>query len=146
MGKIKDILNFKGNTVYTIGPDTSVYEAVSEMVKHNTGSLVVIDGDNIAGIITERDYLRDIVLQGRSTETTKVKEIMSTKLVCVDPDRLINEGMAIMTERRIRHLPVIQGGKLVGIVSIGDLVKQQSKDQEAQINYLTDYIAGGYPR
>ena len=145
MGRVADLIRTKGNDVYTIESNASVYDAVESMVGHNVGSLLVVDGADVRGIITERDYLRDIVLRGRTSRTTEVREIMTTQVVFVEPSQTVEECMAIMTERRIRHLPVLEEGKLVGLVSIGDVVKQLSKDQRAEIRYLTDYITGRYP-
>jgi len=145
MGKVADILEKKGREVYTVTPDTMIYDAIERMVKHNVGSLLVTQGDELAGILTERDYLRDVALQGRSSKTTSVDAIMSPKLVCVDPNTETEQCMAVMSAKHIRHLPVIEGGKLAGIISIGDVVRQLSSDREAHIKYLTDYIAGSYP-
>jgi CBS domain-containing protein len=147
MGKISDIISRKGGTVYTIEADDTVLEAVRKMVAHNVGSLLVMEDDEIAGLITERDYLREVILRGRTSKETAVREIMTSKnqIVCVTPTCTLDEGMAVMTDRRIRHLPVLEANKLVGIVSIGDIVKQLSHEQRAEIKYLNDYITGKYP-
>jgi len=145
MGRVSDILRSKGSHIFSIGSDASVYDAVKEMVKHNVGALLVLDKDGVKGIITERDYLREIVLHGRTSKTTQVREIMTTEVVAVESARPIEECMAIMSERRIRHLPVVDDGALVGLVSIGDLVKQIADDREVEIRYLTEYITGRYP-
>ena len=145
MGRVADILRSKGNTIYSIRSDDSVFDAVSTMVRHNVGSLLVCDGDDVKGIVTERDYLREIVLRGRTSKSTLVREIMTTEVVAVEPGRPIEECMAVMTDRRIRHLPVVEEGALVGVISIGDLVKQIASDREVEIRYLTDYITGKYP-
>ena len=145
MGMIAHVLATKGTQVHTIRPTDTVYEAVKKMVEVNSGSLIVMDGDEVRGIITERDYLRNIVLAGRTSKETQVREIMTTKLVVVEPSTAVEEAMAIMTDRHIRHLPVIEHGKLSGIVSIGDLVKQISQDRKFELQYLTDYITGKYP-
>ncbi len=145
MGRVTDILKAKGSTIHSIGGDATVYDAVKRMVEHNVGALLVVHGEDAVGIITERDYLREIVLKGRTSRETRVEEIMSRRVVCVEPDRPVEECMAIMSERRIRHLPVVEGGRLVGLVSIGDLVKQRATDREFEIRYLTDYITGKYP-
>ncbi len=145
MGRVADLIRAKGHDVYTIESGASVYDAVKRMVDHNAGSLLVVDGGEIRGIITERDYLREIVLKGRTSKTTQVRTIMTTDPVCVGPNDSIEECMAVMTEKRIRHLPVLERGRLAGLVSIGDVVKQLSRDQKAQIRYLTDYITGKYP-
>jgi len=145
MGRVADLIRAKGHDVYTIESGASVYDAVKRMVDHNAGSLLVVDGGEIRGIITERDYLREIVLKGRTSKTTEVRTIMTADLVCVGPNDSIEECMAVMTEKRIRHLPVLEHGRLAGLVSIGDVVKQLSKEQKAQIRYLTDYNTGKYP-
>lgn len=145
MGRVADLIRTKGNTVYSIESVASVYEAVRSMVSHNSGSLLVVDGVEIRGIITERDYLREIVLKGRTSKSTEVREIMTSNVICVGPNDSIDDCMAIMTEKRIRHLPVLDGGRLAGIISIGDVVRQLAKDQRAQIRYLSDYIMGKYP-
>lgn len=145
MGRVADLIRAKGHDVYTIESGASVYDAVKRMVDHNAGSLLVVDAGEIQGIITERDYLREIVLKGRTSKATEVRTIMTTELVCVGPNDSIDECMAVMTEKRIRHLPVLERGQLAGIISIGDVVKQLSRDQKAQIRYLTDYITGKYP-
>jgi CBS domain-containing protein len=145
MGRVADILRSKGSTIYSIRSDESVYEAVRAMVGHNVGSLLVLDGDEVKGIVTERDYLREIVLRGRTSKTTLVHEIMTREIVVVEAGRSIEECMAVMTERRIRHLPVVEAGCLVGVISIGDLVKRIASDREVEIRYLTDYITGKYP-
>lgn len=146
MGMIANVLATKGSQVHTIRPTDTVFDAVKKMVDLNSGSLLVTEADEIHGIITERDYLRNIVLAGRTSKTTQVREIMTTELVVVKPDAPVEEAMAIMTARRIRHLPVVDQGKLAGIVSIGDLVKQISQDRQFEVQYLTDYITGRYPR
>jgi CBS domain-containing protein len=140
MSKVSDILESKGRALHQIDGDASVLDAVRAMVDANVGSLLVTDGDTIAGIVTERDYLRRVTLEGRDESTTPVGEIMSTPLVVVTPDTAIEECMALMTDRRIRHLPVAEGGKVVAVVSIGDLVKFQSQQQSFEIRYLNDYI------
>ena len=145
MGRVADLIRVKGRDVYTIESGASVYDAVKRMVDHNAGSLLVVDGGEIRGIITERDYLREIVLKGRTSKATEVRTIMTADVVCVGPNDTIEECMAVMTEKRIRHLPVLEEGRLAGLISIGDVVRQLSKDQKAQIRYLTDYITGKYP-
>lgn len=145
MARIADVLARKGARVHTIAPTDTVFDAVKRMVELNTGSLLVVDGREVCGIITERDYLRRIVLEGRTSKSTRVAEIMTDRVVIVEPGTDVQEAMAIMTGRRIRHLPVVDGKDLVGLVSIGDLVKQVSQDRKYEIQYLTDYITGKYP-
>ena len=145
MGRIAEILAKQKQKVQTIEPEATVFDAIEKMVEQNIGSILVADGDEILGIFTERDYLRRIVLKNRTSKSTAVREVMTSKLVCVDPGRSVEDCLAIVTQERIRHLPVLEQGRLVGIVSIGDLVKFLSKQRAIEIRYLTDYIAGKYP-
>jgi CBS domain-containing protein len=126
--------------VIRIGADATVFDAVKAMVEANVGALLVTDGDEIVGIFTERDYLRRIAVEGRRSRTTIVSEVMSAPVICVTPDTGVEESMALMTDRRIRHAPVTEGGALVGMISIGDLVKFQTRQQSFEIKYLQDYI------
>ena len=143
MNQLSEILDEKGHDVLRIEADASVFEAVKRMVEANVGSLLVTEGGKVAGIVTERDYLRRVTLHGRTDEDTAVREIMSSPLVVATPETLVDECMALMTDRRIRHVPVVEGGEVVGVVSIGDLVKFKSKRQSFEIQYLTDYITAG---
>jgi CBS domain-containing protein len=143
LGHVSDILEGKGRDVLSIEGAATVYEAIAKMVEGNVGALLVNENGTLAGIVTERDYLRRVTLQGRDERTTPVREIMTSELVYVGPEASIDECMAVMTERRIRHLPVLMDEReVVGIVSIGDLVKFQSKEQSVQIRFLTEYISG----
>ena len=143
MNRVAEILDEKGRDVLRIDAGASVLDAVRLMVEKNVGSLLVTDRERIAGIVTERDYLRRVTLEGRTEEDTRVGEIMSSPLVVVTPDTAIEECMAVMTDRRIRHLPVAEEGEIVGLVSIGDLVRFTSRQQSFEIQYLTDYITTG---
>jgi len=141
MNQVSEILGDKGHDVLEIEADAPVLEAVKRMVEANIGSLLVRDAGEIAGIVTERDYLRSVALEGPTDEQVNVREIMSSPLVVVSPETTIDECMALMTDRRIRHVPVVGAdGDVVGIVSIGDVVKFKSKQQSFEIRYLTDYI------
>jgi CBS domain-containing protein len=140
MNQLSEILEEKGDEVLRIDADASVFEAVKRMVEANVGSLLVTEGSEITGIVTERDYLRRVALEGRTDEETAVREIMSSPLIVVTPQTTIDECMALMTDRRIRHLPVVDDGEVVGVVSIGDVVKFKSKQQSFELKYLTDYI------
>ncbi len=137
---VSEILTEKGDAVIEIDGGETVYEAVKAMVAANVGALLVTDGSEIAGIFTERDYLRRIAVEGRRSRDTFVRDVMSSPVICVTPETSVEEGMALMTDRRIRHAPVVEGGVLVGMVSIGDLVKFISTKQTFQIQYLQDYI------
>ena len=139
------LLDRKGRRVFSIAPDTSVYSAIEEMAERGIGALVVLDGGHLAGIISERDYTRKVILAGRSSKDTPVGEIMSTGLVTVHPADSVEHCLRVMTEHRVRHLPVVTGGVVVGVLSIGDLVKQVIADQEQTIDHLNSYIAGAYP-
>ena len=143
MSQISDILDAKGRDVLRIEASATVPDAVKAMVEGNVGALIITEGGQFAGIVTERDYLRRVTLEGRDERTTPVREIMSAPFVYVGPDTTIDECMAIMTERRFRHLPVLDDEReLVGIVSIGDVVKFQSQEQGVQIKFLTEFISG----
>lgn len=144
--RVKEILRHKGYDVLTAEPDMTVYECIASMVKHNVGSILVMDGSTIAGIFTERDYLRRIVLKGRTSKTTKVREVMTTNLIRIEPSETVERCLAIMTQEKCRHLPVVdEDGELTGIVSIGDCVKQLSRVAQSQVEDLRGYIQGQYP-
>jgi CBS domain-containing protein len=143
MSRLAEILYEKGNNVFTIDADASVFEAVQRMVEENIGSLLVTERGEIAGIVTERDYLRRVTLEGRTDRETAVREIMSKPIIAVAPDMTVDECMALMTDRRVRHLPVVDEGAVVGLVSIGDLVKFTADRRASEIRHLTDYIATG---
>jgi CBS domain-containing protein len=143
MGRVSEILRKKGGDVLKIEASATVFEAIKKIVELNVGSILVTEGDQVVGIMTERDYLRKVAVHGRTSHDTTVGEIMSSPLVYVTPETTIDESMAIMTDRRIRHLPVVEDDDVVGIVSIGDVVKFQSNEQSFQIKYLTEYISGG---
>lgn len=142
---VETILREKGTEVLTTDPQSTVFDAIARMVDHNVGSILVIDGDEVEGIFTERDYLRRIVLEGRTSKTTRVEEVMTTDVVWVDPNYTADECMALMTEHKCRHLPVLQDGDLSGIVSIGDCVKQVSRTARSRVEELEKYISGRYP-
>jgi CBS domain-containing protein len=142
MTDVADVLRTKGSQVYTIEEDASVYEAIQKMVKHDVGSLVVVNDDVPVGILTERHYLRRVALEGRTSKTTRAFEIMSPEIVCVSPETGIAECMNLMTEHRVRQLAVMSNGRLSGIVSIGDIVKRLAREHRQEIQYLTDYIQG----
>jgi CBS domain-containing protein len=138
--QVSDILKDKQGALLTISSEASVFDMVAQMVEANVGSLLVTVGGRIEGIVTERDYLRRVTLEGRTDKDTPVSEIMTSPLIVVTPQTPVEECMAIMTDRRIRHMPVVEDGEVVALVSIGDLVKFQSQQQDFKIQYLTDYI------
>ena len=147
MTSVAQLLKTKPNntTVFTVGADDSVYDAIKLMAEKGIGALVVTDGDSIAGIMTERDYARKVVLMDRSSKATPVRDIMSKAVRFVRPDQTTDDCMALMTERRMRHLPVIENDRLVGMVSIGDLVKNIIAEQQFTIQQLEFYIHGERP-
>ncbi|MHB8468326.1 MAG: CBS domain-containing protein [Gaiellaceae bacterium] len=140
MNELATILETKRGEVLAVDADTSVFEAIKQMVEANVGALLVTDEGEITGIVTERDYLRRVTLQGRTDKDTAVREIMSSPLIVATPQMTIDECMALMTDRRIRHVPVVEDGTVVGVVSIGDVVKFKSKQQSYEIQYLHEYI------
>ena len=142
MGVVKQILDGKGNEIFTIAPDTSVYHALELMVEKNVSALLVMENDELAGIFTERDYARKVVLKGKRSKETQIGEIMTSNLITVSPDSTIDECMALMTGKYIRHLPVVADGKLAGIISIGDVVRRIIEDQKSIIGHMEQYIAG----
>jgi CBS domain-containing protein len=137
---VKDILQIKGRDIWRVELDATVFEALRLMAEKQVGALVVMDGKKLAGIISERDYARKVILHGRASATTLVREIMTTHVVCAHPDQSIEECMAVMTDKRVRHLPVIEENNIVGIVSIGDLVKSIISEQKFIIEQLERYI------
>jgi CBS domain-containing protein len=141
MSTAAQILEGKERRVLSIDADATVYEAVERMVGANVGSLLVEVDGRITGIFTERDYLRRVTLEGRTDKESTVREIMTSPLLVVSPETSLEECMSLMTERRIRHLPVAEGGKVIGLISIGDVVKFNSKQQSYQLQYLNDYIS-----
>lgn len=140
MKTVKQLLQMKGSTVHAILPQASVLDAIKLMAEKGIGALVVLDEGRLAGMVSERDYARKVILLGRSSQVTAVREIMSDKVVTVRSEQTVEDCMALMTARRIRHLPVVDGGKLVGVVSIGDLVKEVIADREETIKQLETYI------
>ncbi|MEN3273474.1 MAG: hypothetical protein V7636_2235 [Actinomycetota bacterium] len=141
MEQVSDILKGKERKLLTIASELSVVDMVKQMVDANVGSLLVTVDGRIEGIVTERDYLRRVTLEGRTDKDTPVSEIMTSPLIVVTPETPVDECMAIMTDRRIRHMPVVEDGEVVALISIGDLVKFQSQQQDFKIQYLTDYIS-----
>jgi CBS domain-containing protein len=137
-----DILRFKGRTVHSVRPTDSVLAALGVMADYDIGAVLVLDGGALAGILTERDYARKVALAGRSSKDSPVGAIMTSSVVTVTPTHTVDQCMTLMTERRVRHLPVVDGGRVIGVVSIGDLVKATIDEQAFTINELKSYIAG----
>ena len=142
MRNVSQIIERKGSQVVAIGRDSPVLEAIRVMAEHHIGAVLVMEGSQLIGIASERDYARKVILQGRSSHDTPVAVIMSAPVVCVGPHDSVAECMSIMTEKHIRHLPVIDGERVIGVVSIGDLVKEMLEEQKAEISLLQQYIAG----
>ncbi len=143
---IATILQHKGHAaVQAVAPDTLVYEAIRLMADRNIGCVLVMDGARLLGILSERDYTRKVVLQGRSSKITTVQEIMTRDVICVTPQHGVEQALRLITENRVRHLPVIERGRVTGLISIGDLVKWVIHAQRSALSQLEAYVAGGYP-
>lgn len=144
--KVKEILRNKGSAIYSTPPNEMVYDAIKKMSELKIGALLVLDGDNLAGIFSERDYRDKVILQGRQSKTTPVKDIMSPQVFCVHSTDDVQLCMKLMTVKKIRHLPVLDDGELKGVISIGDVVKTVIDKQKVEIKELRSYIAGAYPQ
>lgn len=142
MKLVSDILNDKGGQVWSVKPADTVYDSLRLMADKGIGALLVMDDDKLVGIVTERDYARKVILEGKSSKTSAIAEIMTTRVLCVSPDRTADECMALMTDKRSRHLPVVDHKRVVGIISIGDLVKAVISEQQVLIDQLQNYITG----
>jgi CBS domain-containing protein len=140
MINIRDILGERKPTIYSVTPETTVYHALEKMSAHDVGSVLIMEQDQLLGIFTERDYMKKIILHDRSSKSTPVKEVMTSNPICVTPANTLDEGLAIITKERVRHLPVIEDRKIVGVLSIGDLVKKKISDLSTTIKHLNDYI------
>jgi CBS domain-containing protein len=144
-GTIDLILSQKGTRIWSVPPDATVFDAISLMAHKNIGALLVMNGEQLVGIVSERDYTRKIALKGKSSKQTAVREIISSPVISVGPDHTVEECMRLMTEHRVRHLPVLEGDKVTGVVSIGDLVNWTISAQHVALNQMEDYITGKYP-
>jgi len=143
-GNISAILNQKSGEIYSVSPDATVFDAVSLLAEKNVGAVLVMDGEKLVGLLSERDYTRKVMLRGKRSRETSVAEIMSADLKVVNPREAVQDCLRLMTDKRVRHLPVVDGDKVVGIISIGDLVKWVIDCQSAAIAHLESYIHGGY--
>jgi CBS domain-containing protein len=143
-GSIEVILNQKSRQIWSVAPDATVYDAVALMAEKNIGALVVVENGSLVGVISERDYTRKVMLRGKRSRETLVREIMTTQLTTVDPKQSVDDCLRFMTEKRIRHLPVVKDGEIAGVISIGDLVKHVISAQSATLDQLERYISGGY--
>ncbi len=144
MKLVKHILEKKGNQIYSVSPDDTMYDALKLMADKGIGALVVMKGEALIGIVSERDYARKVILKGKTSKETKVSEIMTDTVICVSPETGVEECMAVLSEKRIRHLPVEDKGKLVGVISIGDIVKAVIEEKKFEIDQLISYIQGDY--
>jgi CBS domain-containing protein len=142
MTTVRQLLDQKGKNIWSIHPDATVFDAVAKMAEKDVGSLVVMESDEIVGIITERHYARNVVLKGKTSPATSVRDIMERHVVIARPEQSVDQCMALMSEKRVRHLPVFEGKRPIGIVSIGDLVKSKIGDQKFMIDQLEHYIHG----
>jgi len=142
---VRSLLRTKGRAVWSIGPEDTVFQAIELMSEKQVGCLVVLIGGQLAGIVSERDYARKVILKGRSSQQTRVREIMTTPALFVTPEKTVVDAMRIMTNRRVRHLPVLEGDNVIGMLSIGDLVNWVITAQQQTIRHLHNYIAGNYP-
>ena len=144
MTSVEKLLKIKGNETWSIAPQATVYEALQKMSDKDAGAMLVIDDGNLVGIFTERDYARKLILKGRFSRDTAVSELMTQEVLYVEPQNSIEDCMVLMTNKRVRHLPVLDDEQLIGIVTIGDVVKQIISDQESTIRHLEKYITGDY--
>ena len=140
MTTVRQLLKDKGQEVWSVGPDSTVFDAIQEMARRDVGALVVVKDEKPVGMFTERDYARDVILKGKSSPKTQVREVMTSRVICVRPEQTVEECMAVMTDKHIRHLPVLEDEKLAGMISIGDLVKSIIADQKFTIEQLESYI------
>jgi CBS domain-containing protein len=144
MASVKQLLAKKGGDIYTIGPEATVFEALGILAAKNIGAVPVVQGDKLVGIFSERDYARKVILAGKSSRETKIKDLMTAKVFCVAPDDSVDGCMLLMRDKHIRHLPVLQDGKLIGILTMRDIVNVLIKEKENTIKDLQTYISGGY--
>ena len=140
MTLVSQILQVKGSHTWTVSPNTTVFDALILMAEKDIGALLVVANDDVIGIISERDYTRKIIIHGKSSKDTEVQEIMTREVLCVSPNQSVTKCMALMTNKHIRHIPVLDSGRLVGIISIGDVVKAIISEQQIMIDHLEDYI------
>ena len=144
-GTVSALLHLKGSEIWSVPPETTVYEAIKLMAEKNIGALLVMSGENLVGVFSERDYTRKVILQGKTSRETRVREICSAEVISVGLHHSVEDCMKLMTERRTRHLPVVEADKVVGLISIGDLVNWIISTQDAAIAQMEQYIAGGLP-
>lgn len=142
MHSVRQILNEKGHSIWSVTPEATVFDAIRQMAERGVGALLVMRDDRLEGVISERDYARKVILEGKKSRETPVGDIMTSEVITVTPDLTAHQGLALMTKKHIRHLPVIEDGRVIGVVSIGDLVKAVIDDQQHQIEQLERYVTG----
>ena len=142
MKTVRELVEGKEQRLLSVAPDDSVYAALKKMAQHDIGALVVVSGDKLVGVFSERDYARRVILEGKSSRDTQVSEIMTRQVICVSPERTADQCMAVMTQKRVRHLPVIENTKVVAVISIGDVVREMISNQQHTIEQLEQYIMG----
>lgn len=142
MKSVSDILNAKGHDIWAVKPDDTIFDSLQLMADKGIGALLVMDGEKLIGIVTERDYARKVILEGKSSKSSPIADIMTSKVLCVSPERTVEECMVLMTDKRARHLPVVDDERVVGVLSIGDLVKAVISEQQTLIDQLQHYISG----
>jgi CBS domain-containing protein len=140
MKTVRELVEGKEQRLLSVAPDDSVYAALKKMAQHDIGALVVVSGDKLVGVFSERDYARRVILEGKSSRDTQVSEIMTRQVICVSPERTADQCMAVMTQKRVRHLPVIENKQVVAVISIGDVVREMISDQQHTIEQLEQYI------
>ena len=143
MKRVCDLLSEKGRDIWSLTPDATVYEAIDQMAQKGVGALLVMEGERLVGIVSERDYARKVILKGKASREIQVREIMSHPVICVSPEQTVEQTMALMTDRHVRHLPVVVAETVVGVISIGDVVRSIIDDKEYYIQQLTTYITSG---
>lgn len=143
MSTVKQLLEFKGHDIISIDPDRTVYEAIEILAARQIGALLVIENGKLVGLISERDYARKVILKGKSSKDTRIRDVMTREIICVKPEMSVEESMALMTEKRVRHLPVMANDALIGIIAIGDAVRQIISERDFTIQQLEQYIISG---
>ncbi len=143
MKRVSDLLKHKGRDIWSLPPDATVYEAIDQMAQKGVGALLVMEGEQLVGIVSERDYARKVILKGKASRETRVSKIMSHPVIHARPELTVDQTMALLIEKRIRHLPVMVGERVVGVISIGDVVRDIIEDREFEIEQLTNYITSG---
>ncbi len=145
MSRVSELLRYKSSVIHSVRRDDTVRHAILTMTENDVGAVLVLEGERVHGIFTERDVLRRVALAGRPPESTRVHEVMTSRLVVLGPKSTVEDCMATMTRARVRHLPIVDGARLVGVVSIGDVVRHLSAEREMELAHLTDYVQGRYP-